>query len=340
MIPYRIRNALRKLGVAVLVIALLVTVVALCWLLWLNRYVIYTRDGIVFDFGLGMEFPQGNPVTPPEPGESVDIYYNEGENTLLPENAALSQLAGVYVTADMLDTAKKFESAKQYLTTLPADIPIMLDVKHIHGEFYYTTALGSQSTVIDAAKMDALIKELNSSGHYLIARMPALRDFLYGKANVNDGIFRPNRYSLWQDEERCYWLHPAAEGTLTYLRQIITELKDVGFDEVVLTDFRVPDTNDIYFPEDRVKTINDLAASLVKICASDRFAVSFSNGSNSFVLPEGRSRLYLENIAAADAAQVAQQSGLTDADIRLVFLTPLMDTRFDDYSVMRPAQIA
>ena len=154
MIPYRIRNALRKAGVAILVIALLVTAVALCWLLWLNRYVIYTRDGIVLDFGMSLDFPQGNPVTPPEPGENVDIYFNEGENTLLPDNAALSQLGGVYVTTEMLDTAKEFELAKKHLMTLPADVPIMLDVKHFHGEFYYTTVLGEQSTTINAEKMD------------------------------------------------------------------------------------------------------------------------------------------------------------------------------------------
>lgn len=337
MIPYRIRNALRRLGIAALVILFSVSVVGLAWFLWLNRYVVYTRDGIVLDFGLSMEFPQGKPATPPEPGESIDIYYNEGDNTILPENTQLTQLSGIYVTGEMLQS--NFEVLKEYLTSLPASTPIMLDVKNIRGEFYYSSTSGKASSAVDIAQMDALIAALQDSDHYLIARMPALRDYWFGLENVDDGIFNPNRLSLWMDSDRCYWLNPSSEGTLMYLRQILTELQSIGFDEVVLTDFCLPNTTAIYFPEDRTQAINNLALSLVKICAGDRFAVSFSNDRSDFVLPEGRTRLYLNNIAPADTANIAQQSGIADPDIRLVFLSELMDTRFDNYSVMRPAAI-
>ena len=55
MIPYRTRRALRRLCVTVLVLLLIVMALALCWLLWLNRYVIYTRDGAKLDFNLSMD---------------------------------------------------------------------------------------------------------------------------------------------------------------------------------------------------------------------------------------------------------------------------------------------
>lgn len=337
MIPYRTRQTLRRLCVTALVLLLIAVAVLLLWLLWLNRYVVYTRDGALLDFGLSLEFPEGQTPQPPEPGPTIDIYYNEGENVILPENTELTQLSGLYITEEML--TQSFSGLRQALKTLPAQTPVMLDVKNIRGEFFYSSALGRSSTELEPVQMDLLIRELKQAGRYLIARVPALRDYWYGLEHVNDGVFNPNRLSLWMDEERCYWLNPLADGTLTYLVQIAKELRELGFDEVVFDDFHLPDTEAIYFPDDRTAAINDTASSLVTICATDTFAVSFVGGSETFQLPDGRSRLYLENTAAADAQLVAQQTGLEDADIRLVFLTNLKDTRYDEYGVLRPLEI-
>lgn len=337
MIPYRTRNALRKLCVTVLVIILVAAITLLCWLLWLNRYVIYTRDGVKLDFGLSLEFPEGQLAVPPTPGVTIDIYYNEGENVVLPENTELQQLSGLYITGEML--AQDIAGIRQQLKSLPAETPVMLDVKNIRGEFYYTTSNGRNAAAIDTAQMDDLIRELKAN-HYLIAKLPALRDYWYGLEHVDDGIFNPNRMSLWMDEERCYWLNPASDGTLTYLVQIAKELRAMGFDEVVFDDFRIPATNAIYFEGDRDEALNKTAASLVTICSTDTFAVSFVSNAETFLLPEGRSRLYLQDVAAADAAAAATRTGLSDPDIRLVFLTNLKDTRYDAYGVLRPMDIA
>ncbi len=338
MIPYRTRNLLRKLVVTGLLLLLIVAAGLLCWFLWLNRFVIYTRVGAMLDFDLPPEFSVGQQAQAQEPKETIDIYYNEGDNAILPGTTELTQLSGVCITGQML--TENFETVKKYVSTLPAEIPVLLDVKNIRGEFYYTTTLGKQSKQIEPQQMDALIASLQQTGRYLIARLPAFRDYWFGLENVNCGIFNPNRLSLWMDEERCYWLNPKSEGTLTYLIQIVTELREMGFDEVVFTDFQVPATNAIYFEGDRAQAINETAATLVKTCAKDTFAVSFVRSIDTFQLPEGRSRLYLMNVAAADAAAAAAQTGLEDIETRLVFLTELMDTRFDDYGVLRPAQIA
>lgn len=337
MIPYRFRNALRKLCVTVLVIVLIAAIVFVCWLLWLNRYVIYTRDGVKLNFDLSLDFPEGQLAVPPTPGATIDIYYNEGENVILPENTELQQLSGIYITGEML--AQDISGIRQQLKTLPAETPVMLDVKNIRGEFYYTTSNGRNAAAIDTDQMDKLIRELKNN-HYLIAKLPALRDYWYGLENVDDGIFNPNRLSLWMDEERCYWLNPASDGTLTYLVQIAKELRAMGFDEVVFDDFRIPATDAIYFEGDRDEALNHTAASLVTICATDTFAVSFANNTETFLLPEGRSRLYLQDVAAADAAAVAERTGFADPDIRLVFLTNMKDTRYDVYGVLRPMDIA
>ena len=49
-IPYRTRRALGRTAIVLAVIALALLLVWLCWLLWLGRYVVYTPDGVRFDF--------------------------------------------------------------------------------------------------------------------------------------------------------------------------------------------------------------------------------------------------------------------------------------------------
>ena len=86
---------------------------------------------------------------------------------------------------------------------------------------------------------------------------------------------------------------------------------------------------------DRKELLTKAADELLKACATSRFALSFVK-TEDFTPPEGRSRLYITGKDAAEAAQVAADSGVADPAINLVFLTELHDTRFNVYSVMRP----
>jgi len=138
------------------------------------------------------------------------------------------------------------------------------------------------------------------------------------------------------DERNCYWLNPLAEGTVSYLVRTVAELRTLGFDEVVFSDFRFPDTQSIEFSGDRQEAINQAAADLVMNCTTETFAVSFLTNSLSLQLPEGRSRLYLTGVAAADAAALAQQVTAADPAAQVVFLADSHDTRYDAYSILRP----
>ena len=122
---------------------------------------------------------------------------------------------------------------------------------------------------------------------------------------------------------------------MSYLTQVIMELKNLGFDEVVLDDFRFPETTSILVNGDKNELLTRAASVLLSACATDNFAVSFVKSAD-FTMPEGRSRLYLTGMDAAQAASAAQNSGIADTAIKLVFLTDLHDTRFDIYSVLRP----
>ncbi len=336
-IPFHTRQLLKRLAAVLLIILIIAAVALVFWFTWLQRFVVYTaEDGVVLDFDLPVKFPEGEIAAPPEPGPTVPIYYNDG-NQVINTSTELTQLQGYYIDEEAL---KDVAQVQKQLAALEPGTPIMLDVKSIYGNFFYSSKVSSQrNKELNTAGVDALISQLTASGHYVIARLPALRDYYYGLNNVPHGLPTAGGY-LWMDDDYCYWLNPASQGTQTYLVQIINELKSLGFDEVVLYDFYFPRTEEIVFNGDKEKALGDTAALLVQTCATERFAVSFTGRSASFPLPQGRSRLYLQDVAAADAVSTAGKTGLEDPAVYLVFITDVHDTRFDAYGVLRPLSAA
>ena len=336
-LPYKTRRFLRGLGTTVLVLALILVLAWVVWMLWLDRYIVYTRDGAKLDFSLPEKVATGQIALPPENEMTVSIYYNEGENTLN-ISTEMGRLYGYYITADMIEN--NMDMLLSQVKKLPPQTPVMLDVKDIIGRFYFQSDLGPIRTSMASGELTELLRILKLSNCYLIAKFPALRDYYYGLDHVSDGIFLKSGMGLWMDDNRCYWLNPQSQGTLSYIIQIITELKLMVFNEVVLDDFSIPTSEKLRFDADRDEALATAAKKILETCATERFAVSFCVNNASFQLPEGRSRLYMKNQSASELKSVAEQTALADPTIKLVFITDLNDTRFDDYSVMRPLDTA
>ena len=338
-IPYRTRQFLQRTAIVLRVLLLIAAVPLLCWFIWLKRFVVYTRDqGAVLDMQMSAHIPEGKPALPPAKKEPISIYYNEGDNAIN-TSKDLTQIIGYYANTKALEAG--IDKVLAQTKTLEPGTPVMLDVKSGKGNFFYSSSVADhRHKKIDPTAMDELIRELDQRGMYLIARLPAFRDYQYGLIHDEDGLFVQSGRYLWADSGYCYWLNPTRQGTLAYLIQIVSELRSLGFDEVVFDEFRFPDTDNIKFTKDKTAAITSAAKTLVNTCTTDTFAVSFIGTSPAFPLPEGRSRLYLTNATAADAANLAQQTGLENPDVRLVFLTENHDTRFEAFGVLRPLAAA
>ena len=333
-LTYRTKRKLQRAGLVALVLLLVGILVWFCWVIWLERYVVYTADGASIDFEISDDVGQGQLAAPPSADETVSIYYNEGANAI---NAStdLAQLSGYYIDAEILQT--DLAGARDIVATLPSGSAVMIDVKSPKGSFYYTSSLSDaiQNSTVSSTAVDSLITDVTSRNLYAIAVVPAFRDYNYGLNHVSCGLAVPKGY-LWADDDYCYWLDPTDAGTISWLKSIIEELRDLGFDEVVFTNFCFPNTDSIVFNGDRIEAINKAASNLVTACATNNLAVSFMTSDASFVLPEGRSRLYLENVGAKGVDSVAATTAVTDPAVNLVFMATTNDTRFDAYSVIRP----
>ena len=322
-ISYRTKLLLRRiLGItaAVLVIAVLVSV---CGVLWLQRFVVYTDEGAKLMFDQPKKLPAGRLPQPPE-SPSVTIHYSDQ-----PFREGLPQLSGYYIDPeDLMDDP---EAVRLKLEQLPAGTAVLLDVKGYRGYFYYSTAVGrNTSSSYDIGKMDDLIRWLAGSELYVIARLSALRDFDLVWSDNSCGL-RKNSGVLYYDEGRYglgYWLDPTDDTVLRYLTQVLRELRELGFDEVVLQNFRFPDTENLAFPGDRAEALQEAAEELMTACANESCTISFASSTADYRLPEGRCRLYLEDIAPHEAQAAWDSANLDDKRLNLVFLAQDSDDRY------------
>lgn len=347
MIPYRVQRVLNRLGIALLVLLVLAVVAVVCWFLWLQRYINYTRDGAKLDFSLSAQVPVGETGKPDPTGPSISIDMSGGPDATEPVDVELAQFSGYYVTLQQLK--ENFAGVTAQIKALPKGSTVMLEMKSLRGQFAYTSLLGPAVPGLEAEQVDDLIKTLSQKGYYLIAKVPAMVDYEYFMAdpvnwsrNAHGLALIGGNGSLWADpaHQNSFWLNPATDGAKAFLFQIVLELQQVGFDEVVFSHYTYPNSTKVNIPEDTIKVLTETADMLIKMGTTKNFAVSFIRDTVDMHLPDSRSRLYLQNAAASDAATLAALSGFDDPKVRLVFLTDLADTRYDAYSVLRPIEMA
>lgn len=331
-ISYRTRQLIRRICSTALTVIVILLAVMLCLFLWLQRFVVYTDQGAVLKFERAKDLPQGQL---PQPVEipSVTIHFRDD-----PFREGLQQLSGFYIDPeDLMDDP---DAVRVRLESLPAGTPVLLDVKGYRGYFYYSTQVGlTTSSSYNMSKMDALIRWLADSDLYVIARMSSLRDFDLAWNDSSCGLTTTSGV-LYYDRGSYglgYWLDPTNEDVMDYLIAVIKELKNLGFDEVVLQNFRFPNTEKLSFRGDKDAAILEAAEDLVAACASDSFALSFSGSDPDFSLPEGQCRLYLEDISPEDAQNAWNAVSAEDKRLRLVFFASDDDTRYDiENGVLRP----
>lgn len=343
-IPYRTRRFFKQFFTMALALILFGALLLILWFLWLNRYVVYSQDGAHLDFNQSIHYAPGVSPVEPEPLPTVTVHNKTEEEEKEELSTELTRFSGYFVTLEQLTA--DFEAVVTQLKALPEGSTVLLQLKDARSYVYYTSEIGKENPNFDTTLVDQLVTALQGKGHYLIAQIPAFQEYYYIMENERERVpyglpKAGGKGSLWLDKEGpCYWMNPASDGTLTQLIQLVTELRGLGFREVVFADFRFPNTDKISFEGDKMEALNAAAAMLVKTCATEKFCVSFTRTSPDLTLPEGRTRLYLTGVSGADIAEMAGSVALGDVTAQLVFLTDSGDTRFDDYCVLRPLESA
>ena len=337
---YKTRRTMQRVLTVLLALALVLILFAFCWNIWVERYVVYTREGATLDFSRSPLDTVGVVATPPKADENVSIFFNEGSDAV-ELTTELTALNGYYIDYNALKGS--IDEIKTDLNRLKAGTPIMIELKGGYGSFYYTSKLTGavSSASVNVAAVDELIQYIRSKGFYMIAQISAFRDYDFGNRNVTSGLYMKSRAGLWMDSGGCFWLDPTSANTLGWITSIVNEIRDMGFNEILLDNFRFPAETDKYiFNGNMDEAIASAATTLMASCASDSFVVSFGAATPAFPLPDGRSRLYLSGVNAQDVAARASQVTFDNPEARLVFLSDTNDTRFDSYCVLRPLSVS
>ena len=335
-------TAKRKLQRAGLISAIVIMVLILiwfCWVIWLERYVVYSRDGATIDTSLPERMAGGQVAAPPSTDETISIYINEGSDAIDTE-MKLKKINGYYVEQEQL--IEDIQTVRDVVATLPPDTAVLLELKNIFGRFNYSSGLPDATVAsnVDIPAVDGLITEITSKNLYAIALVPAFRERAYVLAKNNYFLKDSNGYG-WMDEQKCYWLDPSDTGTMNWLIQIADELRSKGFDEVVFTEFRFPNADKIRFSGDKQEAINKAAAKLQETCGTNNFVISFATNDTAFKLPEGgMNRIYLTDVGAKDVAAAASKLTVPNPEVNLVFMATSTDTRYDAYSALRSVATA
>ena len=338
-IPYRTRRRLKRLGLVLLVLAMISILVWFCSVIFLERYIVYTRDGAHLNLKMDPEMAMGEVARPPVGNAEVSIYYNEGDDALN-ANTSLTRLDGYYIDSETLN--KDIASVWDMIKILPQGTPVMIELKAGYGSFYYhstlTEAIPAKSVSVDA--VDELIKELNKRGFYTIAEVSALRDYTFGLNHVPSGIPISGKMYLWMDPGGCYWLKPDDQAVQNWIISYVKELKEMGFKEVVLSDFRYPVSDAVTIPENKDEILAQTAQLLLDELGEDGFTLSFGAENSLFALPEGRTRLFLSDVDAQAVGSQLSQTKIPDPSVKIVFVAKTNDTRYEQSSVLRPISSA
>ena len=330
------RRRIQRIALFSMIGILVLTLVWICWVVWVGRYVVYSQDGAKINMDLPQYMSGGQVAIPPNENETVPVYINEGSDAIN-VSTDLSQINGFYIDTDTLQN--EMASTMNTISMLPTGTAVMVELKNIWGTFLYSSSLSEAtvSTKLDTTTVDNLITEINSKNLYTIAMIPAFRERYYCLNHSSAGLEVTRRTHLWEDNDKCYWLDPTDNSALNWIMSIVEELKALGFDEVVFTEFRMPSTDGIYFNGDRNEAIAKAAATIVKECAGENFAISFMTDDPAFQLPEGgRCRIYLQNVSAKDVAAAAARLQVADQKVNIVFIANTNDTRYDAFSSLRP----
>lgn len=206
---FRTKRRLRALGTILLTVVAVALVVWFCCVLWLERYIVYDADGARLEMDADPAGFAGVEAVKPEAQHSVSIFYNEGLDAV-EISKDLSPITGYYL--DYATMVKDMAGAVENLDSVATGTPILVDMKGGYGTFYYSSAISGavKSASAPIQQVDEFVQKLKSKGYYMIARISAFQDYMYGNANVSSGLYMTSRAGLWLDGEGCFWLDPAS----------------------------------------------------------------------------------------------------------------------------------
>ena len=238
---YRGRGPRWKILLAILLVLVIAVAASV---IYLQQFIVYSADGsrqirLPWQTEEKQPPPEGEGEDPTE-APSVDVVVQEPEEQQTPtETVALS-----------LPAQPLRQSAWGEFETLAGQTynAAVIRLKTSNGTIYFDSAnaVSGAVEVVNETGTDpretALALELFTSreGLHTIASMACLQDFKAANADVEGRGLKNTGGYIFYDGNNSLWLDPAKPGAREYVCALAKEIAELGFDELLLTDFSYP----------------------------------------------------------------------------------------------------
>ena len=228
---YRGRGPKWKILLAILLVLVIAVAASV---IYLQQFLVYGADG-----SRQSRLPwQTEEKAPPPDGEGeapenqpdVDVVVQEPEDQGPKETAAFSLPAQALTQALWQETEKPSGANA-----------VAVRLKTSNGTVYFNAAnavSGAVETEMDTAA--ALAAVTAQEGLHTIASVACLQDFKAANADVEGRGLKNTGGYIFYDGNNSLWLDPAKPGTREYVCALAKEIAELGFDELLLTDFSYP----------------------------------------------------------------------------------------------------
>ncbi len=236
---------------ALLLTALAALILLAIWgFYYLQRYLVYDKDGVRLVFSSGQTDTLSADVTEHGGTAAVDveIIVDAADYSALTVYAdeSIESVQAAYVPADAL-TATLLES---YVTGTAPDA-LLLELKPESGLLAYTSgvALTESYDVNGAVNLSGYLESLREKGVYLIAEISCLADSAMATRNAPAAL-TDSASGAVLTQDGVSFLDPYSETARDYLSALLTELAALGFDEILLSGLYLPEHDALQFSVD------------------------------------------------------------------------------------------
>lgn len=223
------------------------------WLFYyLQRYIVYDKDGLRLDLSAQREeiLRPGTPeetAIPVHEHVDVEIVVEQRDYSELQTAAGnnLAEMHAVFVPAkDVTENTLKF-----YAGRMGNFNALVLELKAEDGFLRWRSGVAAADSfaVNGTLELRELIEPLKQQGVYLVAQLSALTDNAMAQRNAPIALKSAVTGQAYTDAAGQSYLDPYSDSTRAYLLALMTELKTMGFDEVLLDGVVCPDSDTLQF---------------------------------------------------------------------------------------------
>ena len=239
---YRGRGPRWKILLAIL---LVLVIAAASSVIYLQQFLVYSADGrrqINLPWQTEEKEPPADGAGEDQPGQpDVDVVVQEPEVRKPAETVAFSLPAqplrqsawGEFNALAFQDGSGTYNAAA-------------IRLKTSNGTAYFDSAVSGAVEVVNEPGEDpketsyALGLFTSREGLHTIASMACLQDFKAANADVEGRGLKNTGGYIFYDGNNSLWLDPAKPGAREYVCALAKEIAELGFDELLLTDFGYP----------------------------------------------------------------------------------------------------